>query len=205
MKLLRSIKNNSIGLGLFALVTVGIIALAYMKTAPLIADSIDRVKIKALQQIIPPDRYNNDLLSAGIHLPDPQLLGIAADQQGFIGKYNSQPVAVILPLTTTEGYTADIDILVGIATDGSIIGVRVITHKETPGLGDKIDIKKSPWILSFDNRSLTNTPLAQWQVRKQGGDFDQFTGATITPRAVIHAVRDALQYFAIYQHQLLAE
>jgi electron transport complex protein RnfG len=93
-----------------------------------------------------------------------------------------------------DGYSGDISLLVGIDFDGIIQGVRTIEHKETPGLGDKVDHKKSPWIDSFIGKSLSNTPLDGWAVTKDGGVFDGFTGATITPRAVVNAVHQGLLY-----------
>ena len=101
---------------------------------------------------------------------------------------------MILPATARDGYSGDIRALVGIRNDGSVAGVRVVAHRETPGLGDKVDLRKSDWIRSFDNRSLADPVLSGWNVEKDGGVFDQFTGATVTPRAVILATRRALEY-----------
>jgi electron transport complex protein RnfG len=103
-------------------------------------------------------------------------------------------VAAIIPVTAPDGYTGAIDLIVGVNADGSIAGVRTLSHKETPGLGDKVDLKKSDWILGFNGRSLDNPKPRGWAVKKDKGVFDQFTGATITPRAVIAATLRALQY-----------
>jgi electron transport complex protein RnfG len=120
----------------------------------------------------------------------------------YLAKRGGEPVAVILPVLAKEGYTGPIRLIVGIAPDGRILGVRVVEHKETPGLGDKIDIKKSDWILGFNGRSLGNPDQAGWQVKKDGGEFDALTGATITPRAVVKAVHAALMFFDTHQQQL---
>ena len=101
---------------------------------------------------------------------------------------------MILPATARDGYSGDIRALVGVRRDGSVAGVRVVAHRETPGLGDKVDLRKSDWILDFNERSLGNPALSGWNVAKEGGVFDQFTGATVTPRAVILATRRALEY-----------
>ena len=111
-------------------------------------------------------------------------------------------MGVILPATARDGYSGDIRTLVGVRSDGSVAGVRVVAHKETPGLGDKVDLRKSPWILGFNDRSLDNPALSQWSVSKDGGAFDQFTGATVTPRAVILATRRALEYAELNQATL---
>ena len=104
----------------------------------------------------------------------------------------NQPVAAIFTATTPDGYSGNIRLVVGINADQTLAGVRVLTHKETPGLGDWIDAEKSDWILSFSGKSLQNPKDTGWAVKKEGGEFDQFTGATITPRAVVVAVKKVL-------------
>ena len=94
--------------------------------------------------------------------------------------------------------------IVGINFDGTLAGVRVVEHRETPGLGDKVDLNKSDWILGFNSKSLSNPQRAAWDVKKNNGDFDQFTGATITPRAVIHQIAQTLDYFELDRARLLA-
>ena len=115
-----------------------------------------------------------------------------------------QPVALVITPVAPDGYSGIIKLLVGINVDGTLNGVRVVTHRETPGLGDAIDEKRSDWIHLFDNRSLLDPPLERWAVRKDGGDFDQLTGATITPRAVVKAVRQTLLYYRDNQDALFA-
>ncbi len=108
-------------------------------------------------------------------------------------------IAVIIPATARDGYTGDIDLIIGINADGTVAGVRVLSHRETPGLGDKVDYKKSQWVDGFIGRSLLNPHPEQWAVKRDGGEFDQFTGATITPRAVTKAVKQALEYYHSHQ------
>ena len=110
---------------------------------------------------------------------------------------------MILPTRTTQGYSGDIDLLVGINRDGSLAGVRIVAHRETPGLGDGIELSKSNWVLGFDGRTRQGADDPRWAVRKDGGDFDQFTGATITPRAVVAATGDALDFFEANRDALL--
>jgi electron transport complex protein RnfG len=117
-------------------------------------------------------------------------------------RFDETVVGVILPATARDGYSGDIELLVGVTADGKIAGARVVSHKETPGLGDGIDTRKSPWILSFDGRSLQAPLQPQWTVKKDGGAFDQFTGATVTPRAVVAAIRRTLEYQALHRDRL---
>jgi len=122
----------------------------------------------------------------------------------YIAIKDGRPSAVILQAIAPDGYSGAIHLLVGIHADGRVAGVRVIGHRETPGLGDKIELAKSPWIRSFDGKSLTNPAADGWAVKKDRGEFDQFAGATITPRAVVGAVHRALQYFDAHKAELLA-
>ena len=131
------------------------------------------------------------------------LLGLKKGGNIHIARDNGQPVAAIIPTVTGDGYSGDISMIIGINFDGTIAGVRVVDHHETPGLGDKVDLKESDWILSFNGKSLTNPTADRWKVRKEGGDFDQFTGATITPRAVISQLVNALEYFNRDSERLL--
>ena len=117
---------------------------------------------------------------------------------GFI----NQPVALAMEPVAPDGYGGAIKLLVAIAYDGSVLGVRVVNHQETPGLGDAIEIAKSKWVTEFNGRSLSNLDAKAWHVKKDGGTFDQFTGATITPRAVVKAVYHCLEYFKTNRDKL---
>lgn len=205
-ELLISIRKNAIGLGIFALVTAGIVAAAHSLTAERIAHNIRLAQAKALNEIVPIGSYNNDLLADSLSLQefDTALLGPIKDSDNInFARMNGAITTVLIPAVAADGYTQEIRILVGIKTDGSLAGVRVTEHRETPGLGDKVDLKKSPWILGFTGKSLTNPMESQWTVKKDGGDFDQFTGATITPRAVVKAVKRAQLFFVKHQDTLL--
>ena len=136
-------------------------------------------------------------------MQDP-LLGARQPMPAYVAMKNGQPSAVILQAIAPDGYSGAIQLLVGVQADGRVAGVRVVAHRETPGLGDKIELAKSPWIRSFENRSLSDPEASGWAVKKDRGEFDQFAGATITPRAVVGAVHRALQYFAAHKQELLA-
>lgn len=206
-ELFASIRRNAIGLAIFAVVTAGAIAVTQVMTADRIAYNIKAAEARALNQILPASSYDNDLLNDTIDVDsrfNQQLLGPLADNALiYRARKNGLVSAVILPAVAPDGYTTNIDLIVGINRDGSLAGVRVVAHRETPGLGDKIDTRKSDWVLSFANKSLNNPMSEQWAVKKDGGDFDQFTGATITPRAVVRAVKRALMFFDMHKDLLL--
>ncbi|GAB3481968.1 electron transport complex subunit RsxG [Marinomonas epiphytica] len=204
MELISSIRRNSIGLGIFAILTAGLIALTQVLTAKTIKDNIIQAQIAAFNEILPADRYDNDLTQDSAWLePDP-LLGSTEAIKIHLARQQGAVEAVIFETVAPSGYNGNLYLLVAIDKNGTVTGSRVISHKETPGLGDKVDLKKSDWILSFANTSLDNPTLAGWGVKKDGGEFDQFTGATITPRAVVRAVKNTLIYFEEHKEALLA-
>jgi electron transport complex protein RnfG len=217
-ELVTSIRKNAIGLGLFAIVTAGSIGVAQVATKDRIVKNVQIAQAKALHEIVPQGAYDNDLLNDTISLSNSEahddiharfnvrLLGpIADDAVAYIARKDGKAHTVILPATAPDGYTTNIDMIVGIKLDGSLAGVRVVDHKETPGLGDKIEAKKHPWILQFPGLSLLNPEEQSWAVKKDGGEFDQFTGATITPRAVLRSVRLALKFFQQHRQELTAD
>ncbi len=200
-----SIRRNSILLGLFAVLTTSLIAGTYLGTAERIAEEQRKAQEKALLEIVPLERHNNSMLDDFISVgPEAIGLGLKGDKKVYIARRSESVVAVIIPATAPDGYAGDIDIIVGINASGTVAGVRALSHKETPGLGDKVELKKSDWILGFNNTSLVEPPAAQWGVKKDRGAFDQFTGATITPRAVTAAIKRSLEYFQHNQKTLLA-
>lgn len=200
----RSISKNALVLGAFAIVTAGLLAYIAQDTAPRIAANKRAVLELALSEVFPASAHDNNLLDDTESLLDPALLGYRKPMDAYIAMQAGQVTGVVMQVSATEGYNGSLDLLVGVNNQGVITGVRVISHKETPGLGDKVDLKKSPWILEFDGRSLTNPDKNGWAVKKVGGAFDSFTGATITPRAVIKGVHQSLEYFQQNSQQLLS-
>jgi len=190
-----SVFRNSVILGVFAMFTVGLIAVTQQSTAERIAEEKRRVQMSALTQILPEDQHDNDLLNDTFMVSNNELLSLPGPTEAYRGRDDSEVVAVILPVVAPDGYSGRIDLLVGIRANGEVAGVRVVSHRETPGLGDKVELAKSDWILEFNGTNLTMPAPENWAVRKDGGAFDQFVGATITPRAVVQAVYRALQYF----------
>ena len=201
----QSITRNSWLLAMFAVCTTLLIAGTYLSTRDRIAEQKRMAEEKALLEIVPRERHDNSMLDDVIEVgPEAVGLGLADIRRIFLARKGEAVVAAIIPVTAPDGYSGDIELIVGINADGSIAGVRALSHKETPGLGDKVDLRKSDWILGFNGRSLQNPELAGWAVRRDKGEFDQFTGATITPRAVVAATLRALQYAEAHSEELFA-
>lgn len=148
-----------------------------------------------LDALVPPATHDNDLLDDSIAVRSPDLLGTAQPVRIYRARRGGVPVAAVIRAIAPDGYRGPIELLVAIAPDSRLIGVQVIRHNETPGLGDAFESRDVHWLDRFRGRSLTDPPTQRWTVRRDGGDFDAFTGATITPRAIIEAVRNALDYY----------
>ncbi|MBJ7537359.1 electron transport complex subunit RsxG [Marinomonas transparens] len=204
MELFASIRRNSVGLGLFAVLTAGLIAITHLLTERTIQNNILDAQISAFNEILPADLYDNDLTKDTAMLAADPLLGSAEPIKIHLARKDGKVTGIIFETIAPRGYNGNLDMLVAVNKHGVVTGSRVISHKETPGLGDKVDLKKSNWILSFANKSLSNPGLKGWGVKKDGGDFDQFTGATITPRAVVRSVKNTLLYFEQHKDALLA-
>lgn len=203
------ISRNAIILGGFALLTVGLVVLTANQTKAPIQAAKQRALTEQLSEVFPPHLHDNQLSEHTVTLQPNKLLANKDPRQGYIATLTNAATpnaphyaGTLLPVTAPDGYGGAIDLLVGIDQKGTITGVRVIPpHNETPGLGDAIEIKKSPWILAFTGKSLDNLTKAQWAVKQDGGVFDAFAGATITPRAVVNAVYNALQYNQEHPYQ----
>ena len=193
----QSITRNSILLGMFAIATGTLLAGSYLLTKDRIAEEARKAEEKALLQIVPRERHDNSMLDDTLPVgPEITELGLRISKRIYLAKQGSAVVAAIIPATARDGYSGDIDLIVGVNADGSVAGVRALSHKETPGLGDKVDLAKSDWMLGFDGKSLSSPEPSGWAVKKDKGEFDSFTGATITPRSVVAATRRVLEYAA---------
>ncbi len=201
---LRNSLRTSTILLVFAVVGTAMLAFTHQRTEPTITRSQQAEKRALLDQVLPRSLYDNDLLASQRELPPDVLLGTRQASAMWVARRGGEPVAVALEAIAPDGYSGNIHLLVGIDTDGRIIGVRVTAHQETPGLGDYIDRAKSPWIDQFTGTSLVEPPVRHWRVAKDGGHFDARAGATITPRAVVKAVKDALEYHSRHRAALLA-
>ena len=188
----------------FAVLAALAISASDRMTGQRIADNERRYILRTLNTVLPPDRYDNDLTLSTIERVDSDLLGSAEPVLVYVATQDNQPVGFIFAPIAPDGYSGPINLLVGIYADGTVSGVRVTAHRETPGLGDGIDRAKSDWIDAFAGRSLDAPPLQRWAIRRDAGEFDQLTGATITPRAVVKAVRNTLLYFREHRSELIA-
>ena len=197
--------RSALILGLFALVGGGLVAYIYQLTKPHIEEAERAYTLRSLHAVIDPSLHDNDIFRDMITVRDPELLGTDKPVPVFRARRNGKPVAVAIMSVAPDGYGGPIKLLVGIYADGTIAGVRVLSHKETPGLGDSIEERRSDWILSFNGHSLRNPEQKGWHVQRDGGMFDQFTGATITPRAVVKAVYNTLKYYQRHKERLFAE
>ena len=193
---------TALNLLLFALVSTALLAWTYELTRETIARSIENEKLKLIAQIVPPATYDNDIMKDTAQLAADELLGSKDATLVYRGRLNNQPSIAVLQAIAPDGYGGRIDLIVAIHHDGRISGVRVVSHKETPGLGDYIEIARSNWIAGFNGASLENRKSGEWKVKKDGGTFDYRAGATITPRAIVKAVYKALQYYAQHRNEL---
>lgn len=190
-----AMQKAGLSLAFFAFISVVLVALTDKLTASKIEENKAMMLLNALHEIAPENTFDNDLAASKIILTA-QETGFARDTPVYLATLNNQPATAIFEVTTLKGYSGAMTLLIGVnAKDKTLTGVRVVQHKETPGLGDKIETRKSPWILDFDGKSLSNPDIDAWAVKKDGGEFDQFTGATITPRAIVNLVKSTL-FFA---------
>ncbi len=193
--LMQKMIISAIVLGIFSVVGTTMVAFTFEQTKEKIKENHKLATLRSLHQLVPPATHDNDIFTDTIQVTNLKLLGSKNPVTVFRARKNNKPVAAILTAVAPDGYTGKIFLLVAIKHNGSLAGVRVVNHKETPGLGDAIEIEKSSWITQFNNVSLTNPTTKNWKVKRDGGYFDQLTGATITPRAIVKAVHKALLFY----------
>jgi electron transport complex protein RnfG len=187
----------------FAVIGTGLLAYTFDLTRAPIEKSEEEARLALMMQVVPQTAFDNDLLRDIVTLAADPLLGTQGETVAYRARLKGEPAAVVLEAIAPDGYSGKIKLLVAIRADGAVSGVRVVAHKETPGLGDYIEIARSAWIRHFDGKALASeTDESAWQVKKDGGQFDYMAGATITPRAVVKAVKKALQYYAAHREQL---
>jgi electron transport complex protein RnfG len=166
-------------------------------------------KLRLIGEVLPPGEYDNDLMADAITLPPQRSLGLDDETRIWRARKQGAPAALVFEAAAPDGYSGRIGLIVAVATDGKLIAVRVIAHKETPGLGDYIDPKKDknktrPWITQFSNLGFDSVPPKKWRVKKDGGRFDQMSGATISARAVTNASSRALAWAVKHRDALFA-
>lgn len=200
--MIKFISKNALLLSVAAVLCVSLVASINQLTAPKIAQQVELEKLKLLQEVLPAGAASAELLQDCLLLQQPEVL-FQKDAQTYRWRQNGQIAGYIVETTAPDGYSGNIQLLAAITPDGTILGVRTLSHKETPGLGDKIDMRKSDWMDTLRQQQVQSADDKRFAVKKDGGQFDQFTGATITPRAVVAAVKRTALY--LKQHPELAE
>jgi electron transport complex protein RnfG len=186
-------------LGGFSTLATTLLVIGNLVTRDVIADRQAEDLLMSLSEVVPAEYYDNDLLANPLMIQGPEGKPITV----YRGTRGMEVRALAWEIIG-QGYSGEIRLLIGLDAKGSILGVRVLAHQETPGLGDKIEVEKDDWILGFNGLSLGNPPIEQWKVKKDGGRFDAFSGATITPRGVVKAIREeGLQFFQEHRTELL--
>lgn len=204
MALMKNMSLSAALLGLFAIAGTATVAFTYNSTKARIADNQRAVLMQTLHALIPASEVDNNMAKDTIKVTAPRYLGTKKPMTVYRARKAGKPVAAVITTIAPDGYGGDIKLLVAVHYNGVIAGVRVLSEHETPGLGDAIESSKSNWIYSFDGKSLKNPDKKGWAVKKDGGIFDQFTGATISPRAVVKAVHKTLLYFKQHRRELFS-
>lgn len=199
----QAIEKNAKLLALFAVGATALVATVHWLTFEQITHQQQQYLVKTLAEVVNPDSHDNDMTKSCIIINDEALS--PSPQKAYLAFLNEQPVAAAITTLAPDGYNGNIELLVAVNNDGLVQGVRTLKHSETPGLGDKIEIRRSNWILSFNQQSIVDENDPNWAVRKDGGMFDQFTGATITPRAVVNAVKRTTLYFNKHKQTLFTQ
>jgi len=184
-------------LGGFATLAAALLILGDDSTHRAIADRRAEDLRESLAQVLPDSMHDNNLLDNAIVIEQRNAAPLT-----IYRAMKAQHITGFAWRVSGQGYGGAINLVLGVDPSGKLIGVRALSHTETPGLGDKIEVKKSPWILGFNGLSLHNTPDPDWRVKKDGGRFDQFSGATITPRGVVKAVHQGLAFFKAHRDEL---
>lgn len=193
--------RTAVILVIFVVAFTGVLAAVYLWTQPAIDAAAAAEKMKLIGEVLPSQVYDNELLQDTVSIPANTALGLDEASTAYRARQRGLVSAVVFEAVAPDGYSGKIRLLIAVASDGTLLGVRVTQHKETPGLGDYIEPRKDknkerPWIRQFERLSLATVSDREWRVRKDGGRFDSLAGATVTPRAVIKAVHKALRYVA---------
>lgn len=204
-RIIRSTLQTAVNLLFFAIIGTVVLASTFYLTHDLIVKSEEAEKLKLITQIVPSSLFDNDIIQDTLTIHRDALLGTEGDTVAYRARLQGTPAAVILEAIAPDGYSGKINLILAIRANGEVAGVRVVSHKETPGLGDYIELPRSPWIKNFDGKSHTLYKEPDWKVKKDGGQFDYMAGATITPRAVVKAVHKALLYFAANRDMLFKQ
>ena len=194
-RIARSTLQTAVNLVFFSVLATAVLASTYFMTHDAIVKSEEAEKLKLINQIVPSALFDNDIIQDKLSVPASELLGTEDVTTAYRARLKGEPSAVVLESVAPDGYSGRIALILAVRANGELAGVRVVAHKETPGLGDYIELPKGTWIKGFDGKSRAIYKDADWKVKKDGGQFDHMAGATITPRAIVKAVNKALIYF----------
>ena len=194
----------------FVILFTGLLSAAYLWTKPAIEASAAEEKMKLVDEVLPRAEYDNALLNDTLTLPPTPQLGLDEPSTLYRARLGGKPVALVFETVAPDGYAGKVRLLIALRADGAVAGVRVTQHKETPGLGDYVEVKKDrnkarPWITQFTGMSLAQVVDNEWKVKKDGGRIDYYAGATVTPRAVSRAVLKAVKWATANRDQIFAE
>lgn len=199
--MLATMRRHSLILAFFGALMTGMTALVNLMTKPTIEHQALLQQKSLFDQVIPAGVYDNDMQNECYNVTD-ESLGTATPHRLYLARKNGQPVAAVVETTAPDGYSGAIQLLVAADFHGKVYGSRVLEQHETPGLGDKIEVRISDWIKHFANQTVNGASDERWAVKKDGGMFDQFTGATITPRAVVRSVKRTALFIGTVPSQL---
>jgi electron transport complex protein RnfG len=194
-RIARSTLQTAVNLVFFSVLATAVLASTFFMTHDAIVKSEQAEKLKLINQIVPLALFDNDIIQDTLPIPASELLGTEDNTIAYRARLHGEPSAVVLESVAPDGYSGRIALILAVRANGELAGVRVVAHKETPGLGDYIELPKNPWIKGFDGKSRAVYKDADWKVKKDGGQFDYMAGATITPRAIVKAVNKALVYY----------
>ncbi|KLV10745.1 electron transport complex subunit RsxG [Photobacterium ganghwense] len=200
--MINAMKKNGGLLAIFALLATTLVSVTNLLTEDRIQEQQQKELLKVLNQVIPADSHDNELYKSCTLINNEQYLGTPTPMPAYVAEKAGQKTGIAIEAVAPDGYSGAIKLVVGLNIDGKVTGVRVLNHNETPGLGDKIDTRISNWINSFTGKKVNGEKDTRWAVRKDGGEFDQFTGATITPRAVVGAVKRVSLYYQQNQQHI---
>lgn len=203
-RIARSTLQTAANLIFFAIIATAILASVFFMTHDAIVKSEEAEKMKLITQIVPTTLFDNDIIQDKLSVAPSALLGTEDTTIAYRARLKGEPSAVVFESIAPDGYSGKISLILAVRANGELAGVRVVSHKETPGLGDYIELPKDPWIKGFDGKSREVYKDDDWKVKKDGGQFAYMAGATITPRAIVKAVNKALIYYAENREQLFA-
>lgn len=191
-------------LTMIAAICTALVAATYQLTAERISANQQAFLEESLKPVLSGVIYDNSVTESKLVIPVPHRLPGSDGAAIYRAYFEGRPVAALFVVTARDGYSGPIRLLIGIGADGVVTGVRVLEHRETPGLGDRIELSRSDWVLQFDGKSMSDPSIDGWAIRRDGGEFQQLTGASVTPRAVIKAISETLLYFDTHRDELFA-